>query len=295
MHFVKITSIKPAGKQHVYDLSMKAGDDPSFVANGIIVHNSYASAESAVSTFLETQNSYRNHLTHSIFYSTLFPLIAVANNLYKDPSKKAPPNDIARYLLDSTNRANLMIPKVMWHKSLEAKGEENTYELLEQASEKGVPVPLKTWMAAAGLDPEALLKDLQEDIELRKKLEQFTGKDTSHEGEDIHDDNDYEHDMETASMRPTVQSLKGGGRTRKALLARDFGDNGDSYKIGKTGKKQWVHNSRTKQKEENARIAKIAARAAVDEVYRKELADRNMKQFGHTTIPGAGDLPMRGK
>ncbi len=207
---------------------------------------SYASAESAYSTFLETMNSYRNHMTQSIFYSTLFPLIAVANGLYKDPANKADSNRISDYLLNAKNRANLKIPRVMWHKSLEAQGEENTFEMLEQASEKGVPIPLKNWMAAAQLDSDALLRDLEEDKELRKKLEQYTGKDTSHEGEDEQGD----IELEASMNRPTTQSLNAGARNRKAILSRDFGDNGDSYTIGKTGNKKWVHNSRTKQREE---------------------------------------------
>ncbi|HEH8886035.1 TPA: hypothetical protein SH447_004551, partial [Salmonella enterica] len=36
---------------------------------------SYAAAESAYSSFLETQNAYRQYLTDSIFYSKIFPLV----------------------------------------------------------------------------------------------------------------------------------------------------------------------------------------------------------------------------
>lgn len=245
---------------------------------------SFASAESAVSTFLETQNSYRDHLTNAVFYSTLFPLIAVANEFYIDTSKKAKSHNVAGYLLDSSNRANLKIPRLMWHKSLEAKGEENTFEMLEQASEKGVPIPLKSWMAAAQLDSDALLKDLAEDKELRKKLEQYTGKDTSHEGEDS-------TTAEYAKLikdRMTVQSSNSGARNRRALLSRNFDT--EFTTTGRTGKQKWVHNARTKDRENNARLAKIAARLAVDPEYRIRLAKANMEKFGRTTIPGAGDV-----
>src|ERR1700737_5399370 len=186
MKFVKIISIQPAGRQHVYDLSMAKGEDPSFIANGVIVHNSYASAESAYSTFLETMSSYRGHLTNDVFDSTLFPLIAVANGMYKKGtpvSKQVQRGQISKFLMHSSNRANLRLPKLAWHKSLEAKGEENTFEMLEQASGKGVPVPLKSWMAAAGIDSESLLKDLKDDTALREKLEKYTGKATGHADE----------------------------------------------------------------------------------------------------------------
>jgi hypothetical protein len=250
---------------------------------------SFAAAESAYSTFLETMNSYRQHLTHSIFYSTLFPLIAVSNNLYKDSANKVKRGQISEYLLNSTNRSNLKIPQLMWHKSLEAKGEENTFELLEQASEKGVPVPLKNWMAAAGLDSDTLLKDLKEDAALRKQLEQFTGKDTSHEGEDA-----IGEDLEAhLRARLTAQSINSGARTRKPLLSRKFGDP-EAYSVSKSGnKKHHVINQRAAVRDQNARIAKIAARAEVDPEYRRELAKRNMDKFGTTKLPIHSDIGLK--
>lgn len=272
---------------------------------------SYASAESAYSTFLESQNAYRMHLTNRVFYTKLFPLIAVVNGLYKDPSKKARTNRIVDYLFNQTNRNNLKIPEIHWHKSLEAKDEDNMFDLLEKASEKGVPVPLKMWMAAANMDPEALLRDLKDDTKLRAQLEEFTGKNTSHESEDASGDDDMDfgvagdgedHEAYAAVRRelrkrtalPTVQSLASGGRRSRALLSRDFGESGEMFEMNKSGTgKKYVYNQKAAIAKSNEQIVKIHSKAQRDKQYRAQLRKRNIEERGTAIIPGCLDLPIR--
>jgi hypothetical protein len=267
---------------------------------------SYASAESAYSTFLESMNSFRTDMTERVFYSKIFPLVAVTNNLYKDPSKRAEAGRVVDFLFNRTNRNNLKMPQLHWHKELEAKGEENMAELLQQASDKGVPIPLKMWMAAAKIDPDALMRDLDEDAELRKKLEKYTGKDTSHEGEDDFGTDEFDDDfggsvdareeakqeharlLERASAgQLTTQSASHSRGYRKPLLSRDFGDSGDSWTLSKTGKIKHIPSiSQPRAKAEaNSRIIKIAAKADRDPNYRLELAKRNKEKLGRTTLP----------
>ena len=239
---------------------------------------SYASAESAYSTFLETQNTYREHLTQAVFYNRLFPLIAVANRMYKEgttPSQMVQNNNISRFLNHSKNRAALRIPQLIWHKSLEAKDEENTFELLEAASEKGVPIPLKAWMAAAKLDKDSLLKDLKEDKDLRRNLERYTGKDTNHESE--------EQIEASVRARHTTASLGKSG-IQQNWLSREWAEP-EMYVIGKTGKRQHVvNNPRGKTTDVNARLAAIHAEAQRNPNYAKRLRDRNMEKLGRTTL-----------
>lgn len=260
------------------------GTSESFLSG----ESSYAAAESAYNVFLESQDTYRRHLTNAVFDSTLFPLIAVANNFYKKGTPdeaKVKRNQISKYLMHSKNRANLSMPQLIWHKSLEAKDEENTFEMLEQASEKGVPVPLKAWMAAAGLNVETLLKDLKSDNELRAKIKQFTGKDTNHESEE----------QVEAAYRPTVQSIKNGAIGKRSLLGRNFGEP-ENFTISKTGKQQHIfHNSRGKMRDYNAMIAKIANRMETDKEYRLKVAKANVDRLGYKTVPLAGQLPLKGK
>jgi len=262
---------------------------------------SYAAAESAYSSFLETVNSYREDLTDRVFYSKVFPLVAVVNNLYKDPKNRAKSGKIIDFLFNRANRANLKIPQLHWHKELEAKGEENMMELLEMASEKGVPIPLKMWMAAAKIDPEALIRDLEEDKTLRQRMEEFTGKDTSHEGEDhfSHEFDDDEREIdspdepefaalfERANTQPTTQSLAQSQRGyRKPLMSRDFGESGDTWKLTKTGDIQHIPSMAmpARRAKSNDTIMKIAARVDRDPNYRHELKKRNAEKLGRTTL-----------
>jgi hypothetical protein len=271
---------------------------------------SYAAAESAYSTFLESMNSFRTDMTDRVFYSKIFPLVAVSNDLYKDPRNKAKAGRIVDFLFNRTNRNNLKMPQLHWHKELEAKGEENMAELLDHASDKGVPIPLKMWMAAAKIDPDALLRDLDEDQELRKKLAKYTGKDTTHEGEDDAPDEFEDGDegigrghrggedaeevgSEYAALRKradtqfTTEPLEYRRGYRKPLLARDFGDSGDTWTLTKTGKVKHIPSiaQATARNRANQRIMQISSKADKDPNYREELKKRNQEKLGRTTLP----------
>ncbi len=296
---VQITDIRPGGDfwkwtdmaDQMTPYYLRAlGVSESFLSG----ETSYAAMESAYSLFLESQNVYRNHLTTSIFYSTMFPLIAVSNGLYKpgtSTEQMLRNGQISQYLMHANNRDRLLIPKIMWHKSLEAKGEESTFDMLEQVSEKGVPIPLKQWMAAAGLDKDTLVKDLEEDQELRALLNKYTGKDTSHEGEEEVGEGD-EGSSSFASLfmnqpvrrAPTVQSMrKGVTGMRQSILGRNWGDPQD-YTIGKTGKKQYQYGSRMKNKDLDWQIAKISAKFNVDAAYRLKHLKDNQSRFGQAAV-----------
>jgi hypothetical protein len=271
MKFVKITSIKSAGKQHVYDLSMAENEDPSFIANGFVVHNSYASAESAYSSFLETVSAYRTHLTNNIFYKKIFPLLAVANGMIKDNTKKSSTDSVVDFLFNTANRQNLKQPTLHWHKDLTARTEDNTMDMLEKVKDvTGMNVPLKTWLAAAGVDKDTLVRDHREDAELRTALGMDGGG------------NDLEDESLAASLMPA--SLRAGHRKRKSILSRDFNTDGELYTTSPTGKKHHVINSDAKQKDIHHRIAKIAARAESDPEYREELKRRNIEKTGSATL-----------
>jgi hypothetical protein len=267
--------------------------------------SSYAAAESAYSTFLETINAYREQMTHRVFYQKLFPLVAVVNNMYKDPAKGAKNNRIIEFLFNNANRANLKMPQIHWHKDLEAKGEENMMELLEMASDKGVPIPLKMWMAAAKIDPEGLVRDLEEDRQLRARLEQYTGKDTSHEGEeqmnpDMHgDQRDQEREIDgpgdkefaalfnrTTSELPSTSFKSGMGGYRKPILSRDFGDSGDTWTLTKTGRIKHNPNPVAARIKHNNMIYKISKEADKDPNYREKLKKANAEKLGTATLKG---------
>lgn len=241
---------------------------------------SYAAAESAYSTFLETCNGYRTHLTNSIFYRKTFPLLAVANSLYKDDSKKRTTRSTLDFLFNTTNRNNLKIPQLHWHKDLTAKSEDNMMETLEKISEKGLPIPIKTWVAAAGLDIAALKRDQKDDAETRKHLGMApagAGGEGGQEGELGEDGQQTAHTL-------TSTSINHGPRNRQSLLDRDFSM--ELFNLTKTGQKRHVHNANAKMKDINWRIAKIGARMENDQNYREEVRKRNLAKFGKDRLDG---------
>jgi len=265
---------------------------------------SYAAAESAYSTFLESMNAYRTGLSERVFYSKLFPLISVVNNLYKDGTNKAKTGKIVEFLFNKSNRSNLKMPQLHWHKELEAKGEENMAELLETASQKGIPIPLRMWAAAAHIDMDSLLRELKEDSALRQELAKYTSKDTSHEGEGDLPEQGHEFDDDeggggareetNAGFKqllgrvhpnlPTQSLVHGHPSYKQPLLARDFGDSGDNYGLTKTGKIKYMPNAKNLNKQMNDNILKIASKADKDPHYREQLRRKNLEKLGRTTL-----------
>jgi hypothetical protein len=280
---------------------------------------SFASAESAYSTFLETCNADREDLTERVFDYKIFPLVAVTNNLYKDPSRRANSKNVIDFLFNRNNRANLKMPTLHWRKSLEAKGEENMAELLQLASDHNIPIPLKMWLAATHIEPEDLLRDLEEDKRLREKISKFTGQDMSYEAEQerqeqlqggggmegMGEEPDPEFDSEdrgrgtvdrsdvrssnssnikghvtSQSLRDLVQN------PRIPLLAREFPHGGDQFELTKTGKLKHVPSAviARRRNDMNDKIIKIARNERRDPIYTKDLAKRNLEKLGRTTI-----------
>jgi hypothetical protein len=232
---------------------------------------SFASAESAYSSFLESVSAYRTHLTNNIFYKKIFPLLAVANGMIKDNTKKSSTDSVVDFLFNTANRQNLKQPTLHWHKDLTARTEDNTMDMLEKVKDvTGMNVPLKTWLAAAGVDKDTLVRDHREDAELRTALGMDGGG------------NDLEDESLAASLMPA--SLRAGHRKRKSILSRDFNTDGELYTTSPTGKKHHVINSDAKQKDIHHRIAKIAARAESDPEYRENLKRRNIEKTGSATL-----------
>jgi len=221
---------------------------------------SYASAESAYSTFLETTASFRTHLTNIVFYKKIFPLIAVANHKFKDPKRAEKTDSIVDFLFNTANRENLMQPVLHWHKDLTGKSEDSLMDMLEKLSEHNVPIPMKMWIAAAGVDKDTLIRDAKEDPELKKLL---LGKGTNDEDEL----GDIEDQPTSASVHSQFMPK------RRSILGRDFST--ELFTIGKTGQKKSVYRADAKMKDVNHRISKIAAAVDKDRNYRDTLRKRN--------------------
>lgn len=111
-HFVEVTSIKYVGRRETFDLSMAEPFEHSFVANGLVVHNSdyydfferaklralgiseslfssdfsISAAEGQINIALQRFSQFRSMLTRRIFYDKIFPPIAKANGFRRQQS-----------------------------------------------------------------------------------------------------------------------------------------------------------------------------------------------------------------
>ena len=256
---------------------------------------SYAASESAYSTFVETVASYRNHLTDKVFYKKIFPLIAVVNELYTSDSVVKPDvNNITQFLFNANNRQALRMPKIHWHKQLEARDEQSQFEMLERVAEHGIPVPITTWIAAAGLDIEALIKDLEESKELEKKLEPYQQKSgdededsmfaaTQVEGGQIPQGH-HKDDMgnwTTESMKSQWAKLR-----RVPILSRAFSDEDNAeWELSTDGKRHLKVHQEAARKDRLYKMAKIISKYNKDPNYRDAIVKANAKR-GNRTLKG---------
>lgn len=242
--------------------------------------SSYAAAESAYSTFLETCDGYRTHLTNSVFYRRVFPVVALANRLFKDPAAAKKAENVVEFLFNSTNRSNLKMPIVHWHKDLTGKAEDNMMDLLDKLDEKSIPVPIKMWLAAAGIDKDTLLRDAKDDEEIRRALG-INNQPEEHDP-DAEEFGDEPANNEHASVLPTTRSINSPYRRgwRQTLEGRDF----DDMVLSKSGKPRYQPKTMAQKRDENWRITKIAA-STEDANTRARLKKANMAK-GVGTLKG---------
>lgn len=228
----------------------------------------YNTADTSLTVFIDMMRTYREMLTRKLFYDKLFPLISMLNGYTLNSKGKVVTRDImsemnpedAMFKLNDGSK--LLIPTIHWAKQLKPEGDSAYMEMLGQMSEKGIPVPLRVMAAAGGLNIDDLLRQQDDDIETRRKmqdymkrLEEFKAQ-AAGEGED--EEATARHLMALASDSPngaTRSSVHARGG-KIALLSRDFGETGEIKSTTKTGKPKFVHNQRAANEKLNANIVK---------------------------------------
>lgn len=201
-----------------------------------------ATQETSLTVFLECVKSYREMVTLKFFYNKLFPVISLANKKFKSTISEAERTRLDRQFT-ANDASKLLIPEVRWHKSLEPKTDRDTLETLSSLEEHGVPVPLRSWCAAGGIELESLLRDLKEDLAYRERIKDITKDVTGNES-----DADTE-----AGINDFIQGVT--GKLRKVpLLSRTFDP--EIRGVSKTGKEKYVPNQRAANDLANAQIAK---------------------------------------
>lgn len=257
--------------------------------------STYSNVETGMSVFMENTDTLRSNMTYEILTNKAFPIIAVANDFFK-PGKQVSTESRHRMQFQLSNHSDLDIPTVRWHKRLEVRPEDNMMELLTSLSEKGFPIPLRMWAAAAKVDLNSLFQDLEEDKIIKAKLAKITGlpedkigvtpegqddpmssSDTGGGGDDTMDGDDAGDWDSNDDMSDSEDNKPGAGfggkqearilarlsqasALRKVpLLARKF-DERDSEVVGttKTGKPRYIHNQKGTQQRMNELIVKSA-------------------------------------
>lgn len=250
-HYTPIVSIEDSGLQKVYDLSMnsplnvvlKGGDTfrfPSFIVNGLVGSNTM---EVAMSTFIEDLRTYRERETRRLYYDKLFPLIAVANNFYKEENKTMAARLQTTGLMKTLNDTNnLVIPEVHWHKPLQPEADQSYMEILSTLEDKGLPVPLRMWAAAGGYNLDKILADQEADADISKKVEEYKKVVNSN--------------TEEASLRAMA------GLRPQHFLNRDYGEAQEIVGYTVTGKKKYIHNQKLANEKMNMAAAKALTNLA---------------------------------
>lgn len=136
----------------------------------------YSSMEVSLSVFLDSLNNHRDLFTQEIFYNKAFPILAVTNGFYKPEAsqkQKASIQDQIRMQYRISDRSKLDFPAVQWKKQLKPSANKDYVEILTTMEEKGLPISLRMWAAAGGLDAESLVKQTEEESDLRKRVEKL--------------------------------------------------------------------------------------------------------------------------
>jgi hypothetical protein len=224
----------------------------------------YATMEITLSVFIEHLKSYRDSTHRKLFTNRVFPLLALSNGYYKDETKKRTKVDNVLYNMSDTS--DLDIPVLKWSKDLKPIGDETYYATLDKLADQGVPIGLRAYAAAGGLDFDSLMKDAERDIEDRAAIEKL------HELADNkgggHNKDDDEKEESSYSRR---------GSRRIGILKRDFGDIGTPRRVSRSGKKvHAVYNERKLMKLENAKIMKVLDRLSTQDT--SKLAKESRKK-----------------
>lgn len=239
---------------------------------------SFATAEVALSVFIENLKAYREYYTQVVFYNKLFPIIAAVNGF---TSKNGDNNlaalkskDIGVAVKDTTNYA---IPQVRWHKSLEPNNDRDTFEMLENLSQLGFPVTLRMLAASAGLRVENILNELDEDVKLREKFKKYNELVAQTQA-----GGGQEGDFEGSGYNGRLSSLTAYSRLRlRNPYTRNFEGANEVSGRTKTGKRKYIYNQRRAIQKENEIIAK-AAKSVKDPNSSARLKEKRAKYVAAT-------------
>jgi len=235
--------------------------------------------DNSMTVFIDMMRAYREMMTRKFFYEKLFPLISMVNGYTVNAKGKIVVKDNlmdnlepeeALHLLNDGSR--LLIPTVSWSKQLKPEGDSAYMEMLNQMAEKGVPIPIRVLAAAGGLNLDELVKQKDDDLAIRKRLNEYRAEldalAPKGEGEGDGEGDDEDFTGEASSMIPmrAISGIRSATQSRFGkvpLLNREFGDSGEIYDTTPTGKKKLIINQKAANERINRKIVSAMKNANV--------------------------------
>ena len=305
------------------------GEAPLFVAGGIVTHNSggdfwkvtdiwdstsqfkmralgisegfltgettLGTADNSMTLLIETIRTFRDMITRKFFYDKLFPLISLVNGFTINDAGKLIrkdgllTGDIQDNLNKLANGSRLLVPTIHWNKQLKPEGDSTYIDILGTLTEKGIPVPLRAFAAAGGVNLDNLINDSEDDITLLKKISEYNKKvaDIKKEfGPPVADDG---MSMASAGDKSLLKVLADAKQSPSSVLregtgrpvplgARDFGDASEIVGRTPTGKKKYLRN----QRQENEKANKNIVRAMQEIIKHKNTPLTRSTMTAHT-------------
>lgn len=143
---------------------------------------SFNTLEAALSSFIDNIATIRNRLTQEVFTNKLFAITAYKNGYKVDKNSKATEVLSKVNPLFKTKAANInsnidigdlsqyQIPQVQWVKQLKPKADKDYLDILNDLSEKGIPISLRMFAAAGGENIDDLVAGMDDDNDLRLEI-----------------------------------------------------------------------------------------------------------------------------
>ena len=141
----------------------------------------YSNQESAQLFFMQRVIRLRETLTTRIFYNKLFPLIARIHGFKKRTQAElnhririeGVDNSLTQRQALEIPFNQLILPTISWHKQLTNDVNTAKLDVFEKLEEKGVPIHLRDWAGAGGVDLDAQMTGLDTDADVRKQVSKW--------------------------------------------------------------------------------------------------------------------------
>ncbi len=125
--------------------------------------------EAAMSIGVESLRALRDYLTDRFILDAARDLAHIHDlKEVKTANLGGPNTPLVKIATNSDTK--YIVPRVQWKRSLQPVGDEAMFDVLQRAKEEGLPVPMRMWATAAGVNMDELLESMPQDIADRKKV-----------------------------------------------------------------------------------------------------------------------------